>query len=258
MIGDSIQLYTRPNTIKTFAKKDIVENMPMGERRFSVVTAPDSINVRRMIKLPNGSVLATIQNNIFSFVHQKYDINKNSITIFNDNEVKAYETIKYDSFDVTSATKPVIDANSLIKAAYADGHLGLKGNDLAVFSVSNQFILYTFGMKSGKVVKEKRYSKMERKETITINDMRLNVVLMNTNDKYILCVVEGYLSEKDKESGKIKNAIFVFDWDLNPIKKFYFEDEKIKYYTISNDCKSVYFGKSTDEGLIISKADLNI
>lgn len=97
MIGDSIQLYTRPNTIKTFAKKDIVENMPMGERRFSVVTAPDSINVRRMIKLPNGSVLATIQNNIFSFVHQKYDINKNSITIFNDNEVKAYETIKYDS-----------------------------------------------------------------------------------------------------------------------------------------------------------------
>lgn len=49
---------------------------------------------------------------------------------------------------------------------------------------------------------------MERKETITINNMRLNVVLMNTNDKYILCVVEGYLSEKDKESGKIKNAIF--------------------------------------------------
>ena len=45
--------------IKAFAKKDIIDNIPMGERKYSVVIVPDSIWVRRMVKLPNGFVLAT-------------------------------------------------------------------------------------------------------------------------------------------------------------------------------------------------------
>ena len=60
IIGDSVQLYAYPNMIKTFGKRDIIDNVPMGERKFTVTIVPDSIWVRRMVKLPNGFVLATL------------------------------------------------------------------------------------------------------------------------------------------------------------------------------------------------------
>ncbi len=65
IIGDSVQLYAYPNMIKTFAKRDIIDNVPMGERKFTVTIAPDSIWVRRMVKLPNGFVLATLMPAFF-------------------------------------------------------------------------------------------------------------------------------------------------------------------------------------------------
>lgn len=264
MIGDSVLLYVNRDTIKTFAKKDIVSNIPPGERNFSVTTAPDSILVSRMIKLPNGSVLATIHPAIFeSEKAKKNEINKKSVVIFNNSKANAYETIKYDSFDVGKAKGRQLIANDLIKYAYAQGSIAVKNNDTAVFSVNNQFILYTFDLTSGNVVNEKRYTKIQREsgeETsfTTINDRTLSIGSMKVNDKYILCGVDGYLSEKDKESGLRKKAIFVFDWNLNPIKKFDLPNRKKGYYTISNDCSSVYFCEYNEDGLTLYKADLTI
>lgn len=51
---------------------------------------------------------------------------------------------------------------------------------------------------------------------------------------------------------------FVFDWDLNPIKKFDFPDRKYGYYRLSNDGCAVYFSEYTEDGLILHKANLNI
>jgi len=269
IIGDSVLLYTdRNRTIKAFAKKDIINNVPMGERKFSVTTAPDSIWVSQMIKLPNGSVLATIQPALFEYqkAEQTNVINQKTITIFNDKEANSYETIKYESFDIEKAKGAELTVNNLIKCAYSYGFIAIKDNDMAVFSVSDQFILYTFDLKSGNVVNEKRYTKIQRivggDEAFvsfeTTNDRQVSINSVKTNDEYILCLVQGYLNEDDKKMELYKKAIYVFDWDLNPIKKFDLPDKKNGYYSISNDCSAVYFCEYTENGLILSKADLNI
>ena len=121
--------------------------------------------------------------------------------------------------------------------------------------------MYTFDINNGNVVNEKRYTKIQRKDGkeasfTTINDRNLSIGAMNVTDKYFLCGVDGYLSEKDIESGLRKKAIFVFDWNLNPIKKFELPNRKKGYYTISNDCSSVYFCEYNEEGLTLYKADL--
>lgn len=81
---------------------------------------------------------------------------------------------------------------------------------------------------------------------------------MKVSDENILCMVSGYLSEENKKLGLLKDAIFAFDWDLNPVKKFDLPNRKNGYYTISKDCKSVYFCEFNEDGLTLHKADLNI
>lgn len=267
IIGDSVQFYVYPNMVKTFAKRDIINNVPMGERRFSVTIVPDSILVRRMAKLPNGSILATIMPASVEFEQVKLnEYNEKSIAILNNKEANFYETINYESFDLEKAKGLELSANDLIKCAYADGCIAIKDNDMAVFSVSHQFILYTFDIKNGNVVNEKRYTKMKRTESrdemftslSTINDRQIEIESIKLNDKYILCDVRGYFSKEDEDSKRYKEAIFVFDWDLNPVKKFDLPYRKNVYYTVSNDGSAVYFRESNEDGLSLYKADLNI
>lgn len=269
IVGDSVLLYTdRNRTIKAFSKKDIIDNVPMGERKFSITTAPDSIWVSQMTKLSDGSVLATIMPALFEY-QKNANINENnkkSIVIFNNKKANFYETIKYESFDVGKAKGAELAANDLIKSAYSNSHIGIKGNDMAVFSVSDQFILYTFDLNSGDVINEKRYTKMQRtveadKSFVsfeTMNDRLLSIRSIKLNDKYILCQANGYFSEEDKNSRIGKEAIFVFDWELNPIKKFNLPKRENGYYTISNDGSLVYFLEYNEKGLTLYKADLNI
>lgn len=268
MVGDSIQFYTYGNReIKSFAKKEIIRNVPMGERGFSLITTPDSILISRMIKLPNGSVLATIRPAVFEYEQAKMnELNQKSIAIFNDKEAKSYETIDYGSFDIEKAKGIELSANDLIKATYAEACIAIKDNDIAVFSVNNQFILYTFDINNGKVVNEKRYTKMQREKvrdehyisSSATNDRKLAMSNIKNNDKYILCRVSGYLSEEDEKLELSKEAIFIFDWDLNPIKKFDLPKRENGYYAISNDCKSVYICEDNEDGLTLYKANLNI
>lgn len=263
IIGDSVLLHTGRNTIKTFSKKDIIDNIPMGDRRFSIATAPDSIWINRMTRLPNGSVLATILPALSKLEKTKMnESNQKTVVIFNNKEANFYETINYESFDIEKAKDMELPANDLIKCAYAYGSVEIKDNATAVFSVCNQFIIYTFDIESGNVVNEKRYTKMQRDgregALTATNDRKLRVDVMKTCDKYVLCDVQGYFSEDDKDSKLYKEAIFVFDWELNPIKKFDLPNRKNGYYTISNDCKSVYFCEFNEDGLMLHKADLNI
>lgn len=87
----------------------------------------------------------------------------------------------------------------------------------------------------------------------------IEVDLMESNDKYILCLVSGYFSKEDKELEQQKKAILVFDWGLNPIKRFDLSNIKnSRRIIISADCKSIYISEFTEEGLILTKADLNI
>lgn len=238
----------------------------MGERRFSLTTTPDSILISRMTKLPNGFVLATIGPSTSEYEQTKMnEFNQKSIAIFNNKEANSYETINYESFDIEKAKDEELSSNDLIKCAYSDGFIGIKNTDMAVFSMSNQFILYTFDINSGNVVNEKRYTNIQRTKGnkhftsfTTTNDRQMEIHLMKVNNENILCMVGGYLSEEDKKLGLLKEAIFVFDWGLNPIKKFDLPNRERGYYSISNDCKSVYFCEYNEDGLALYKADLNI
>lgn len=267
MVGDSIQFYTYGNRIiKSFAKKDIINNVPMGERGFSLITTPDSILISRMIKLSNGSVLATIRPSIFEYEQTKMnEFNQKTIAIFNDKEANSYLTINYENFDIEKAGDKELSSNDLVKMAYSDGLVGIRNNDVAVFSVSNQFILYTFDINDGNVVNERIYTKMQRIKRdksftpfSTKNDKHMKIHSMKVSDEHILCMVSGYLSEEDKKLGLLKEAIFVFDWGLNPIKKFDLLNRENGYYCISNDCNSVYCCEKNEDGLTLYKADLNI
>lgn len=261
MTNDSIQLYTGLRTIKTFSKKDIVENKPMNEREFSVTTINDSISTQKFIKLPNGNAVATIGGEIDkNSLPEKYDINNKSIAIINNNKVKGYQTIDYDSFDVKVPDSKDFGSKAVIKNAYLQGSIENRGNDLAVFSVRYQFILYTLDLNRGNVIKEKRYTNMQMGQSFsqTTNDMEMRIIAMKSDDKYIYCVVEAYFSKEDKELGILKKALFVFDWDLNPIKRFDLPNEKNTQHIISADCKSIYISEFTEEGLILKKADLDI
>lgn len=267
MVDDSIQFYTYGNrAIKSFAKNDIINNIPMGERKFSLTTIPDSILISRMTKLPNGYVLATIRPSIYEYEQTKMNgFNQKSIAIFNDKEANSYETIDYAKFDIEKAGDKELSSNDLVKMAYSDGLVGIRNNDMVVFSVGNQFILYTFDINDGNVVNEKTYTKMQRIKReksftpfVTKNDKHMEIYSMNVSDENILCMVSGYLSEEDKKLGLLKEAIFAFDWGLNPIKKFDLPNRENGYYCISNDCKSVYFCQNNEDGLTLYKADLNI
>ena len=88
----------------------------MGERTFSVTIVPDSIWVRRMVKLPNGSVLATIIPALSESEQTEInEFNKKSVTIFNNEEANSYETINYGSFDLEKAKGMELPANDLNK-----------------------------------------------------------------------------------------------------------------------------------------------
>lgn len=263
MTRDSVQIHTGLRTIKTFAKKDIVDNKPMNERKFSVVTAPDSIYTNRIVRLPNGSVLTVNFKTVDNPQTEKDYLNNNPIVIFNENEAKGYQTINYGSFDLKMSGEELKEYSpeTLINNSYANGFVEIKGNDLIAISMACQFIFYTFDPNNGKVVKEKRYTNMRSAGVLyeTVNDMEMSMRSMSSSDKYLFCLVRGYFNEKDKELKLKKRALFVFDWDLNPIKKFDLPDIESGTYVISNDCSSIYTAIFSDnDGLTLTKADLKI
>lgn len=266
MAGDSIQIFSDARVgIKTFAKRDIIENVPIGERAFSVAKIPAHINLCRAIKLPNGSLLATIWGyvNGYNPTPEQYEINSNTVAIIDENEEKGYKTIDYGSFELNMTARELEfhDQEYMIKNDYAKGDIEIKGNDKAAFSVLYQFILYTLDLNSGKVLKEKRYTNMQSSGVshYTTNDLKLRMGLMESNDKYIFCPVFGYFSKEDKELNIVKRALFIFDWDLNPVKRFELPNVENCRYIISTDCRAIYQGIFSDEdGLTLTKADLNI
>lgn len=134
---------------------------------------------------------------------------------------------------------------------------------MAVFAVNGQFLLYTFDFNSGKVKNVKRYTKILpiNGGQDVCNDMKLRVESLEVTDNHIFCLVNGYFSEADKQSKTRRSAIFVFDWDLKPIKKFELPALAKGLYTIPMDGSAVYFkqvDKEKKENTLLYKADLKI
>lgn len=267
--GDSIQFHTETDAIRTYAKRDIVDNIPMPERKFSLTAALDSVFAVEKIKLRNGSVLVTMHGGKYSrgaFSDNSSDqyhnsaLNSRMVALIDDSIANSFQTVDYKKFDLEIGAHPELEhLDHKIKSAFATSHIGLKGNDMAVFSLWYLPLLYTFDLNSKKVVKEKLYSELLTDRFGVINEMRLRNLNVKCNDKYIVCYINGFLTKEDKETRTFKNTILVFDWDLNPVKRFDVpcSGGTNDPYFISEDCRSVYHWKSTDEGLVLSKAELS-
>lgn len=262
IVGDSVLLHEDQASIKTFSKKDIINNLPGEKRKYSITKIPDDILVSYATKLPDGSVLATIRPAMFKPEQAKEENYKGrSVLLIREEGIKTYTTINSETFNVGEAKKNELPADELVRWTFAQGLMATKGNDMAVFSAHGQFILYTLDLNSGKVMNEKRYTNILRDggemSFCTTNEKQISIQNMRANDKYILCEVTGFFNEEEKTSGHPSRALFIFDWNLNPIKKFDLPTREGSHYSIDTDCSAIYFCKFNN-GLTLYKADLNL
>lgn len=96
----------------------------------------------------------------------------------------------------------------------------------------------------------------------TTNDKNLSILNIASNNRYIICHARGYFSEEDKKQHTQKEALFVFDWNLKPVKRFALTEEESNcnfcYYRTDEDCQAIYFFKHSEEGVTTYKAMLNL
>ena len=256
----------RENEIKVFAKKDIINNIPMKDRKVVIPTFPDSVWVDQATILPNGAIVALMPPPLPDLQKLEKDaktgMEKKTVMVLGQKGVTYHETLSGDGFpEYKMCSKP--NPYITMKRANADGLFRTRGNDMAVFAVNGQFLLYTFDFNSGKVKNVKRYTKILPMNggNDVCNDMELRVVSLEVTDNHIFCLVNGYFSEADKQSKTERNAIFVFDWNLKPIKKFELPNLAKGLYTIPMDGSAVYFkqiDKENKENTLLYKADLKI
>lgn len=57
-------VYTRENAIKVFAKKDVINNVPVKDRKVIIPAFPDSVWVEQATILPNGAIVAIMPSPI--------------------------------------------------------------------------------------------------------------------------------------------------------------------------------------------------
>lgn len=255
--NDSMYIfYDERKLLKIFPLNDILNNVPVGERKVNMKQFPDTLYMSGITPLSDGSILSTLSFNFNPNLLDSKEITP-SVAIINDTSIKTYQTINYDSYSINLHEDQSLSVNNFIKLNYAYGNVSAKGNSMAVLSVDRQAILYTLDLTTGKVINEKRYTEMkcEGGGFLSQNDLDLNIVNLESNDDYIVCILEGFMNEKEKKEKKQKRILLVFDWNLNPIKCFSLPNPCI----LSKDNPlAVFEFKMSDRGLTLYKADLNL
>lgn len=265
---NSVFIRTDYKTIKIFSKKDILNDTPLEERECSVTQIPDSLYISQAIPLADGYFLATLRPALFKHEKVKNCDNSNSVTLFNSQAVRYFQTIDHSSFNIGKASPNETKAKNLIQWAYAQGNIKAKDNNIAVFTVNDQFILYTLDLKTGNVLHEKRYTEIQRDGNTmsfsTTNFLKLRIRHIATNARYIACQIEGYFNKEDVKANTFKQAICIFDWNLQPLKRIDLptdtRDNYFSHYQIADDCSAIYFLKFNEESHYLKtfKADLNL
>lgn len=264
--NNTVQFYTQRKDLKVFSKKDIVENVPMGERKYSVDYFPDSLAISMVLKLENGDILASIEPNPApdqNTLYAQCKLNNRDILILNDKEANSYDLINYESFENGNEETPEsgewFGTKDKIKYSLCNGFIMARDNDLAVFTLFNQFAFNTFDIKNKKALKERRYTDIKESKDRncgTSNDLGLSIEYGVSNDKYIMFFVSGYFSKEDKINKIRKQAIFSFDWDLHPVKRY--DLPKVNpmnsIFIVANDASAIYLFEYKETELVLHKA----
>lgn len=232
-IDDSIQFIdTKSRIIKIFSINDILTK-PMNERVFSTYKLPDEIiNTFNFTKY-NNIILGT-SDYIDDTINYKYfTLENGKVSLFGNVKKEIFEpemelnrAIISGVFNITNFT------NHNEKFAVANFH----GIVLQVIDVNKKIVKY-----------DRYYQKFKIEESdgvIKTMPTDYKTISIGCDEKYIYCQVRK--SARGEINGKI---ILVFDWELNPIKKYFIRPhalDKNRFY-ISKDSKSLYYLTTEDE-----------
>lgn len=235
--GDSIQLFdtyaiqsnNNPQTIKTFALNDILTK-PMGERNFSSVTIPDTLFTISYLKIDGGIILGSnsageLTNNLRYFISEN-----NQITYFGDIMEGLVESVI-----VLDEKNKRLSYNPFVFTEFGCY------NEKIVAVNSSIMMLEVINTVEKTVEKGKYYDKYlikNENQGESTGCYRPSSVMCTKENIFCIAIKKSIVGNKPI----FESYIFVFDWNLNPVKKYYIAggDALNFNYILSNDCKSIY------------------
>lgn len=230
--GDSIQFANEDlRLIKTIAINDILSK-PLGDRKFTTISLPDTIPAYSFSKIGNEMIIG----NLFSPVGE----DDCRYFIYDGGKVFYFGNFNKDMLSPKTNFKE-------IDYRMAEAQFASHGNKVVTTTEGKGVILQVIDVDKKIIEKERYYinKKGEPSPNYGVTEIRCDA-------KYIYCVISIMNKEKTKEAGeRINNRyILVFDWDLNPIKKYYQSVLPMGScrYSYSEDCKYAYYLTNPDGG----------
>lgn len=213
--------------IKSIFLDDILTK-PMGERQISKINVPTTIKSLSYKKIDNSVVIGY---NLKGDNNAKYFIfDSSKVTMFGDYNKKIL---------VSNVNQKI--TNNIAAGQYSPIFASCGSKVISADESGVTLELIDTNTKS--IVKDRFYTKF------TFGEQMENIVDIITEKVYcteneIYCIVKQMDKIKSKEIGRKYVDVFIltFDWDLNPIKKYYVGSSKsldFKYF-MSQDCKKIY------------------
>lgn len=238
IIGDSvIFINERDRIIKTFSINDILTK-PMGNRGFSQIRIPDSIQAPQLIKERGDKIFGVYTGTKNNLDKMYFTIDGNGVSFFGEIREELFEPRDENILTVVKMS-PIFHFMRMCN--YGDKNIvaNCEGISIQIVDSNKKTIDY-----------ERHYNKYEVKEPNVHPKSNYGTYSVHCNNEYVFCKVSKRNKVKSKAEGvRIDdNYILVFDWKLNPVKKYYFSlTEDLYRMKISDDCKTFYLLKLEDE-----------
>lgn len=217
------------HNIKTFAMDDIISK-PLAERSFSLNMIPDSIVTNRFTKIDEKTTFGTNRNSSESSCFRNY-----IYFTYDGKEVSFFGELRKEIFETLDDYKTFIDKRNVFQnITYATC------KNKVVVAEYLGIALHIVDPHQKKIIKERYYNKYITSEDTKIATGEYQWSDVFCSDEYIYCISRKKNEKKSVETGRnvLEKHIFVFDWDLNPIRKYFFVgNDKIN---LSHDGKSLY------------------
>lgn len=219
------------HNIKTFAINDIISK-PMWERPFSINMIPDSLISSHFTKIDTITIFGTNSNlNQLSYYRNYlyYTYDGKDLSFFGEVRREAFETQK----DYEESVKE--------KCLFQTTKIATNKNRVIIANIFG-IALHVVDPHKKKIIKERYYNtyKYNPSNARTFTTSKYQSCFVLCSDEYVYCVSQVKDEKKSAEMDRkiFENHIFVFDWDLNPIRKYFFVgNDKIN---LSHDGKSLY------------------
>lgn len=218
--------------IKSISLDDIITK-PMGEREFSKTNVPTTIKSFNYKKIDNSVIIGCNSNGDNDAKYFVLDSSK--ITMFGE----------YNKEILVSRVNQEITNN--IAAAQYDPIFANWGSKV-ISADARGITLELINAKTKSVVKDRFYTKFtfgeQVENTFSGDPVDIYTEKVYCTENKIYCIVKQINKIKSKEKRREYVDVFIlsFDWNLNPIKKYYVGTSNFygfKYF-MSQDCNKIY------------------